>query len=171
VRVGHLVSRFFGSLWPGGPGRDAEAWVATQLTDGELELWRQLRSSDRRHAHGVARRVERALGHEATRPVLAAALLHDVGKLDSRLGTYGRVVATLSGAVAGRETAHAWVTRDGFTRRVGLYLLHPAIGGDMLELAGSDALTVAWARQHHLPEDEWTVPLEVGRVLKASDDD
>ena len=24
-------------------------------------------------------------------------------------------------------------------------------------LAGSDPLTVAWAREHHLPEDEWTV--------------
>jgi hypothetical protein len=126
---------------------------------------------DRRHAHGVARDVERALGHEATPPVLAAALLHDVGKIDAGLGTYGRVVATVSAAVAGREMAHAWVTRTGFTRRVGLYLLHPSIGGDLLELAGSDPLTVAWAREHHRPEADWTVPVEVGRVLKACDDD
>jgi hypothetical protein len=171
VKVGHLASRFVGSLWPGGPSKASEAWVAAQLGDGELALWRRLKGADRRHAHGVARRVERALGHEATRPVLAAALLHDIGKIDSGLGTYGRVVATLSGAVAGRETAHLWVTRDGFTRRVGLYLLHPGIGADHLELAGSDPLTVAWAREHHLPEEEWTVPAEVGRALKDADND
>ena len=53
--------------------------------------------ADRRHAAGVARRVEVALGDEATRPVLAAALLHDVGKTESGLGTYGRVIATISG--------------------------------------------------------------------------
>jgi hypothetical protein len=171
VRVGHLVKRFLGSLRPGGPGRDAEAWVAGVLTEGELDLWRRMPGPDRRHAHGVARQVERALGHEASRPVLAAALLHDVGKLDAGLRTYGRVVATLSGAAAGHEMAELWVTRDGFTRKVGLYLLHPRIGGDLLALAGSDELTVAWAREHHLPEDEWTVPAAVGRVLKSCDDD
>jgi hypothetical protein len=169
--AGHLVSRFFGSLRPGGPGRAAEAWVSAQLLDGEHELWRQMSGPDRRHAHRVARDVERALGHEASRPVLAAALLHDVGKIDARLGTYGRVVATLSAAVAGHEMAEVWITRSGFTRRVGLYLLHPSIGGDMLELAGSDPLTVAWARQHHLPRDEWTVPAHIADALKSCDDD
>jgi hypothetical protein len=54
---------------------------------------------------------------------------------------------------------------------VGLYLQHPRLGGDMLALAGSDPLTVAWTREHHLPESEWTVPLELGQVLKDADDD
>lgn len=167
----HLVRRFVRSLRPGGPGRAAEAWVAERLLPSERELWSRMSGADRRHAHAVARRVERALGHEATRPVLAAALLHDVGKTDAQLGTYGRVVATLSGAVAGRDMAHVWRTGRGFTRKVGLYLLHPQLGGDQLELAGADPLTAAWAREHHLPEESWTVPLEIGRVLKEADDD
>ena len=119
---------------------------------------------DRRHAHGVARRVERALGDEATRPVLAAALLHDVGKTDSGLGTYGRVVATLSAKVAGRDMA-AWSADRGFTRRVGLYLLHPELGADLLRLAGSDPLTVASSAR----ADDPRRPL--GDALKAADDD
>ena len=169
--TGHLVRRFFGSLRPGGPGHDAEAWVAERLLPREQELWRRMRAPDRRHAHGVARRVERALGQEATRPVLAAALLHDVGKTDSGLRTYGRVVATLSGKLAGADMAHVWRTSRGFTRRVGLYLLHADLGGDQLELAGSDPLTVAWAREHHLPEESWSVPVDIGRALKDADDD
>lgn len=169
--AGHLVRRFFGSLRPGGPGIDAEAWVAGVLTPAQQELWRRMSGPDRRHAHAVARRVERALGHEATPPVLAAALLHDVGKADAGLRTYGRVVATISGRVAGHEMAQLWMTKRGFTRKVGLYLLHPDIGGDQLALADSDPLTVAWAREHHEPEEAWTIPVELGRVLKACDDD
>lgn len=167
----HLVRRFFGSLRPGGASKKDEAWVADHLTDSELKLWRKMSGADRRHAAGVARRVERALGHEATDPVLAAALLHDVGKTAAHLGTYGRVVATLSAKVAGREMAVAWSETQGFTRRVGLYLEHPRLGGDMLELADSDPLTVSWSREHHSPEDAWTVPLEIGRALRAADDD
>ena len=79
--------------------------MADVLSAEELELWRRMSGADRRHAHGVAKRVERSLGNEATAPVLAAALLHDVGKVDADLGTYGRVIATLSAAVAGREHA------------------------------------------------------------------
>jgi hypothetical protein len=171
LRARHLTSRFFGSLRPGGPGADAERWVADVLSAEELELWRRMSGADRRHAHGVAKRVERSLGNEATAPVLAAALLHDVGKVDADLGTYGRVIATLSAAVAGREHAELWRSRSGFTRKVGLYLLHPDLGGDQLALAGSDPLTVSWARQHHLPEDQWTVPAAIGRALRDADDD
>jgi hypothetical protein len=115
--------------------------------------------------------VETALGADADRPVLAAALLHDVGKVTARLGTYGRVVATVAGAATGRRHVDAWTSSRGFTRRVGLYLRHPRLGADMLALAGSDPLTVTWALEHHVPPDDWTVAPEVGAVLHAADDD
>ncbi len=167
----HLVRRFVGSLRPGGPGPHAEAWVEARLLPDEHALWRRMPGPDRRHAVGVAERVERALGHEATRPVLAAALLHDVGKIESGLGTYGRVVATLSAKVAGAGMASTWRKQRGIARRVGLYLHHPQLGGDLLELAGSDPLTVAWTREHHHPEGEWTLEPHVAAALKAADDD
>ena len=167
----HLAKRFFTSLWPGGPGPEDEAWARSHLLEGEARLWTRLSGPDRRHAVGVGRRVEAGLGTAADRPVLAAALLHDVGKLSANLGTYGRVIATLSGAVAGRETAEAWSTTFGFTRRVGLYLRHPELGGDLLAVAGSHELTVTWAREHHLPPEHWTLDRHVADALKAADDD
>lgn len=166
----HLVKRFFGSV-PVGPSSTDAAWVLEQLLDGERDVWRKMSRADRRHAAGVARRVEVALGHEATRPVLAAALLHDCGKTVSGLGTYGRVIATLSGKMAGLDQAVAWTETTGFTRRVGLYLEHPRLGAELLGLAGSAPLTVAWTAEHHLPPDQWTVPVEIGQVLKDADDD
>jgi hypothetical protein len=169
--AGHLVKRFFGSLLPIGESKADAAWVTEELLATELEIWKKMSPQDRRHAAGVAHRVERALGDEATRPVIAAALLHDCGKSVSHLGTTGRVIATLSAKVAGHDMAMAWSETRGFTRRVGLYLEHPRLGADLLGLAGSAPLTVAWAAEHHLPPEDWTVPAEIGQALKDADDD
>lgn len=125
---------------------------------------------DRRHAVGVARRVDEAADAGA-RDVLAAALLHDVGKVTSGLGTMARVPATLVGAAGGRRRAAAWSARRGVLGRVGRYLRHDLEGAALLRDAGAPALAVAWAREHHLPSARWTVPAETGRVLKEADDD
>jgi hypothetical protein len=158
-------------LRPGGPQPVDAAWVAGILAPGELAVWRRLSGPDRRHAVGVARRVDAALGRP-DRAVLAAALLHDTGKLDSGLGTWARVPATVLGLVARRPVVARWSRRpSGFRRRVALYLDHPARGAARLRTAGSDPLTVAWAAEHHLPEERWSVPPAVGRALHAADDD
>ena len=159
-RLTHLAGRFFTSLRPGGPSSADEAWVRSHLTPPEVELWARMGNPDRRHAVRVARRTEEALGERATPAVMAAALLHDVGKTVSGLRTLGRVLATISRRVA----------PTGITRRVGLYLVYPELGADLLTAADSDPLTVAWARQHHSPEEEWTVPAELGRALAAADE-
>jgi hypothetical protein len=161
----HLVRRFFGSLWPGGPAVDDEAWVRHQLLPGEVELWQRMSGPDRRHAVGVARRTAALLGGDAPRPVLAAALLHDVGKVDAGLGTFCRAIVTGLALVVGHDRL---ARRRG---RVGRYLRHDAIGAELLRAAGSDELTAAWAREHHLPRARWTVPAPVGAALKDADDD
>ncbi len=167
----HLTKRFFGSLRPGGPSETDRAWVEEVLSEAEYPLWARMYGPDRRHSAAVALEVQRRLGHHATPEVLAAALLHDVGKIDADLGTWGRVIATLSAKLVGADTARLWIKSSGFTRRVGLYLHHPEIGADILEMAGSDPLTVSWAAEHHNPADEWTVPVEIAAVLHEVDDD
>jgi hypothetical protein len=169
--LGHLVRRFFGSLRPGGPPPADDAWAVDRMTPGEAGLWRRMSAADRRHAVVVARRVDVTLGGAATRPVLAAALLHDVGKIDSGFGPVGRAAATVAGMVGGHDVARQWRGRDGLVGRVGRYLCHDEIGAEMLAGAGSDALTIAWAGEHHLPAERWTVAPEVGAALKAADDD
>jgi hypothetical protein len=169
-RLLHLVRRFFTSLLPIGPKAADDVWARTLLSEAEQELWSRMAKVDRRHSVAVARRVEAELGERASSPVLPAALLHDVGKTIPDLGTFGRVVATLSEMAAGEDTARHWIETRGFTRRVGQYVLYPELGVDLLRLAESDDLVIAWSREHHLPEAEWTVPVELGRVLQAADD-
>ncbi len=169
-RLLHLARRFLGSLSPRPLAAADARWVAEQLLPGETELWARLSLADRKHAAGVAREVDRLLDG-APRPVLAAALLHDVGKVDSDLGTLARVGATAVAAVVGRVRVAAWSERSGLAGRVGRYLRHDAIGSRLLDEAGSAPLTVAWAGEHHLPPEKWTVDRTVGAALAAADDD
>ncbi|HUF31845.1 MAG TPA: hypothetical protein VMN58_01400 [Acidimicrobiales bacterium] len=163
--LGHLARRFLASSRPGGPSPAEDGWARSHLLPGEAALWERMSGPDRRHSAGVARRVQAELGAGATRPVVAAALLHDVGKVESGLGTVGRVAATVIGALAGQER------RSGWGGRIGRYLVHDRIGAALLEQAGSDPLTVAWAREHHLPPQRWTVERALADALKAADDD
>jgi hypothetical protein len=151
VKALHLARRFLGSLRRGAPAE--EQWALDQLLPGERALWSRMSDPDRRHAVDVAKRLG-----PRPRPVLAAALLHDVGKVESGLGTVARVYATVLGRRSGRG-------------RVGAYLRHDEIGARLLAEAGADPLTVAWAREHHLPSDRWSVPFDVGIALKNADDD
>jgi len=163
---------------PGGPKPADESWALDHLLDGERALWRRMSGPDRRHAVGVARDTIRLLGPDRTpQDVIAAALLHDVGKVESSFGTFARVWVTIAALVLGRSRLIRWAgeppqgTRPSRRARVGLYLTHDRLGAALLEGAGSAPLTVSWAADHHLAPDVWTVDATIGAALKAADGD
>jgi len=166
----HLLRRFVGSLRSGGPPEADRRWAVDHLLPSEVDLWARLSDADRRHAIAVARGVVDRLG-EAERPVVAAALLHDVGKLASGLGTAGRVIATLVAVAVRPITLASWSQVSGFRRRVADYFCHPEEGEVLLAKAGSDPLTVAWVAEHHRLPHHWTVDRRVGEALAEADDD
>ena len=86
----------------------------------------QMSNQDRRHSALVGQRYA-TMDPAAPRELVAGALLHDVGKIECGLGTFGRVVATSSGPTEGEFAA---------------YHDHEEIGAGMAEEAGSDAATV-----------------------------
>jgi len=162
----HLARRFVRTLRPGPPSRADEAWVASVLTPVELDLWARLPNHDRRYSIRVARRVQRDLdGTEYAEDGrwLAAALLHDVGKLDASLGVVGRSLATVVGAV--RPSVRQ------SSGRFGRYLRHDEIGAAMLRAAGGREEAVEWAGAHH-HRDRWArtrIPLPVATALETAD--
>lgn len=200
----HLAGRFFGALSPAGPSADDEAWALGWLLPGEQGLWRRMSGPDRRHAVGVARDTLALLddgGPAPDRAVVASALLHDVGKVASGLGTWARAAVTAVALVVGRtrlaegdgthiasygvggagagSTASdgaegaepARVAPVGWRDRVRRYFVHDRIGGAMLRAAGSDPVTIAWAEEHHLPPARWTLDRRTADALKAADGD
>jgi putative nucleotidyltransferase with HDIG domain len=125
--ISHLARRFVGSLSRRPPDASDLDWVRSWLNDPEFTLWRTLAPADQRHAIVVARRFA-DLAPQASPPEMAAALLHDIGKLESGLGTAARVMATLVGPR---------------TDRFRLYHEHEQLGAEMLRALGSDPVTVS----------------------------
>lgn len=123
--LGHLARRFAGSLSRRPPSEADASWAVAQLLPAEAALWQRMAVQDKRHSILVARRFV-DLADEPSREQIAA-LLHDVGKLASGLGTCARVLAT----IVGPRTA-----------RFRQYHDHERLGAEMLRAAGSAAATL-----------------------------
>lgn len=128
----HLAGRFFGAVLgkPLDPRQQDE--VRQMLTSAEAELFFRQQPIDQRHAFDVARRVRAAVpGND---DAVAAALLHDVGKIHSHLGPVARSLATVM------DMAHL-----PLRARWRAYRDHGALGADDLTAAGARSLAVALA--------------------------
>jgi hypothetical protein len=169
----HLVARFFGSLLPRRMHADDAAWVASLLTPTEQSLWARMPRVDRIEGIAVARRADQSLpaGLEHREEYLAAALLHDAGKIDADLGPIRRAVATLAGALGARSMMHAWKQRRGFARRCALYLDHPVLGEQRVRVLGGRERVAQWAAAHHAASTWPTpdIPLDVCVLLAQAD--
>ena len=115
------------SLVPSQVQQIERQWVQSVLSQSEFDVWNNMMVQDRRHSVMVGRRFVK---HRpiATQSEIAGALLHDVGKSVARLGTFGRVIATLVGPR---------------TNRFRQYHDHEQIGATMLRSIGSDELTIS----------------------------
>jgi hypothetical protein len=134
----HLSKRLWGSF-RARPLYESEAiWVQSLLLEGEFLLWRTMDVRDQRHSFEVAQRFVHSLGgpksdlpglisspfleKDPEREAIAAALLHDVGKIDSKLSTLERVAVNIVG---------------GRTERFRSYLKHEEVGLELCRQAGS----------------------------------
>lgn len=143
TRVGHLCRRFIRSLSRARPDDAAVNWARSTLSEEEFRLWATMSAADRRHALRVARRFAAMDG--PPQEAVAGALLHDVGKTLSGLGTVERVVATVLGPRTARYRA---------------YLDHERLGAGLLAAIGSSPVTTElvagrgpWAHSLRLADD------------------
>jgi hypothetical protein len=174
ARPSHYAARFVASVAGRGPTPEEREWARSLLEPAERDLFDKLGRADAREAIDTARRADAlfaAEGRDAEPRWLAAALLHDVGKLDARLGPVRRALATTLGFAGARRLSYSWREAGGIRRRIALYLLHPQIGADRLKLVGAREEAIRWARVHHSPQlwREYGIPPGVGAVLAAAD--
>lgn len=111
------------------------------------ELYRHMRRSERQHSLRVLRDLL-AAGH--THPdLLAAALLHDVGKSRARFSLPEKVLVVLVKATAPRYY-RAWSNGParGWRLPFAVSEQHPAWGAEMAAAAGASPLTVKLIRLH-----------------------
>ena len=182
----HLARRAMWNLVPRSVAPIDVAFVRARLSPPAADLFFTLDARDQVHSIAVARRVQRTPGIPAE--VVEAALLHDIGKAHARLGVVGRAVATLiewtplteriAGRVveinerAAREDRSDAVAQSGaLLARIGAYLRYEELGAlDLIRLGyAPESLAVRWSREHHWPDDRWSIPIEFGWVLSAAD--
>lgn len=148
-RAWYRVRQFWHALRapldPGVP-QEALAW----LTPGELALFQAMSPAGRRHGAAVARTLL-AWGYRE-RPLLAAALLHDVGKEgEPRLRLWHRVAIVLLSAFW--PQALPWLARHPWGGAFRAHLTHAEVGAQKAREAGADPLTVDLIRRHHEPPE------------------
>ena len=143
-RVRYRARQFFGgflaTLTP-----EELAFVRGVLTCGELALFADMHARDQRHSVNVALALRDAPG-EASRDLLAAALLHDIGKGDLFVGE--RVAYVLLHAVSPRLVG--LVGRAGARGRDGLWRLghHARLGAERLIEEGSSPRVIELVATH-----------------------
>ncbi len=154
--IRYRATQFFHALFARVP--DAEITQAAHtLTPAAWALFRRQSAQDQQHAWAVYQSLRRA-GH-TNAELLAAALLHDVGKAAAPMPILYRVTAVLMERFTPRALNRlGWAERPvvdsrdlpgGLRRSFVLHVHHPTLGARWAQEAGCSPLTVRLIRRHH----------------------
>lgn len=153
--LSHLANRFVDVLLavPLTPS-ETEA-VRYWLGEALFECFSHQSTADQRHSyHSALSIIAQGPTHS---DVVLAALLHDVGKSDSRLGVIARSVVTAMIAL-----------RVPLKGRAASYRDHGPIGAALLDSLEAPELAIQYA-EFHQGDRPASIPAETWALLKASD--
>lgn len=150
--VGKPISWYFGAFkrtlraaLPRGVRPD-DAWARAVLTHTEFQVYCTMSSAERFHGVSVAKCVQHR-AENASRELLAAAILHDVGKVGSPEHWLYRVAAHVAPGKKGPYNPNL----QGFAAVRQALHYHPKNGADLLAQRGVNPAVVALVRHHHNP--------------------
>lgn len=123
------------------------AAAAEALSPPQLLLFQSLSGADQVHALRVFEHLRQRGNDDPT--VLAAALLHDVGKARCHLSPFERALAVVIGRLAPGLLAR-WGRGEprGWRRPFAVALQHPEWGAEMLREIGGSPQLIALVRRH-----------------------
>jgi hypothetical protein len=133
------------------------AEVARWLPASALLLFATMSNADQQHSLRVCRRLQ---GQGCTeRDLLAAALLHDVGKAEGRVPFWTRPVLVIGKQIAPSLLQHLVVSPSlfatqhisGWRRSLSYAWWHADVGADLAAAAGLSERAVLYIRTHHQP--------------------
>ncbi|MDX1616355.1 MAG: HD domain-containing protein [Candidatus Promineifilaceae bacterium] len=147
--------------------RESRTTIAAVLNEGERRLFYQQPLSGQRHGLRVMERLRRA-GHQA-RPLLAAALLHDIGKTRYSYRWWDRSLVVAIDFLW-PEKAAEWGQHSERPNRLQRPFVvkrhHPAWGAEAAAAVGSCAQTVALIAGHQERVEQWEDD-ETARMLRS----
>ena len=154
--IGYRLGQVRQQLEPGVPLSTQErAEVANWLPERARELFATMSVADQRHALRVCRGLQERGCMDVE--MLAAALLHDVGKAQGRVPFWTRPAI-----VIGKRVAPGLLSRltsypvdagcKGWRRSLSYAWHHAEVGADLATAAGLSPQAVLYIRTHHQPD-------------------
>ncbi len=122
--------------------------LLSQLTPAQLSLFQRMQPSEQTHAYRIFKRLETS--GQSDPDLLAAALLHDVGKILHPLSIFDRVLIVLGKALI-PKAARRWASGTPHGLRLPFVVAanHADWGAELAYQAGSSVLCVELIRRHH----------------------
>jgi hypothetical protein len=145
-RLAYRTRQFWNALLSPRKRVETEA-LLPHLLPSQIVLFRRMQPAEQAHAYQVLERLKAA--GQTDPDLLAAALLHDAGKVLVPLSLLHRVVIVL-GERFFRRRARRWSegTPSRLRRPFVVAAHHPGWGADLAEQAGASSRTVDLIRRH-----------------------
>lgn len=145
----YRVQQFLAAVTAGQLSTADWALVARYLTPAQLALFKCLPENDQQHALAVARTLLDQ-GWKDTE-LIQAALLHDIGKMDSGLHLMYRVAIVLLRALWPAGLRWLAASDRGWRRPFHIHQHHPEIGARLAAEAGASPRVVELILHHQSP--------------------
>ncbi|MFQ5811934.1 MAG: hypothetical protein ACE5I2_01895 [Anaerolineae bacterium] len=124
--------------------------LSEYLTPPQAELFQRMPRCDQRHGLDVFYALRRRQHHD--HDLLAAALLHDVGKIGGWLRLWHRVLIVLIEAIGPQVLDRLATEKPGSWRYpFFVHQQHPKLGAELAQAAGCSPTTVELIRRHQQP--------------------
>jgi hypothetical protein len=160
-------TRQFWNVLPGSRKRVKTDALLPYLSPSQIVIFRRMQPSEQIHAYQMLEQLKTAGQNDPD--LLAAALLHDVGKILYPLSLLDRVVIVLGKRFFQRR-ARRWSegTPSRLRRLFVVAAHHPGWGADLAEQAGASSRTVDLIRRH---QDISSIDDPLLAALQAADDE
>jgi hypothetical protein len=170
LRLAYRARQFWNAL-SGSRKRVETSKLLRYLNPVQIVLFQRMKPAEQVHAYGILERLQESGHHDPD--LLAAAVLHDVGKILSPLSLLDRVVIVLGHRLFPRCSRRWGEGRLNRLRRPFIVAAHhPDWGADLAMRAEASPLAVELIRRHQqpIPNNLDTDRDRLLAVLQAADD-